>query len=265
MSDVIKLPVSRGFGETDRTDKWWTQPLWMGFALTLAMIYTFVRLIFFDGAIHYDNHRVTSPIFSPDIIHLWGLSVPGWANSAMLILWIPFGFRGTCYYMRKVYYRTFFASPTACVVSKPHLVKSMGYRGERGLFVLNNIHRYMLYLAMIILLMKYYDIFHTVSFDQNDGTTSYGISLGTFVLAAESFLLTMYVGSCHAFRHIIGGGSNKWRKGFSKLQGKFFWRISSINVHHGFWFWTSLAMVFIGDLFVWGVAEGILSDPSIVF
>ena len=58
----------------------------MGVALTAALIYTFLRLIFFDGAIHYDDHRVTSPIFSPDIIHLWSLEVPTWANSAMLIL-----------------------------------------------------------------------------------------------------------------------------------------------------------------------------------
>ena len=107
MATSFKLPISQGFGETNRIDRWWMEPMWMGAALTAALVYTFLRLIFFDGAIHYD-HRVTSPIFSPDIIHLWSLEVPAWANSAMLILWIPFGFRGTCYYMRRVYYRTFF-------------------------------------------------------------------------------------------------------------------------------------------------------------
>ena len=262
MATSFKLPISQGFGETNRIDRWWMEPLWMGVALTVALVYTFLRLIFFDGAIHYDDHRVTSPIFSPDIIHLWSLEVPAWANSAMLILWIPFGFRGTCYYMRRVYYRTFFASPVACVVAEPKISKSLGYRGERGLFIFNNLHRIMLYLAIIILFMKYIDVFHTLRFHDVDGTNSYGLSVGTFVLAAESFLLTMYVTSCHAFRHLVGGGNKRWSLGFEKIQGNIFRFVSKANVHHGFWFWTSLGMVFLGDLFVWAVAEGILSDPS---
>ena len=70
MATSFKLPISQGFGETNRIDRWWMEPMWMGVALTAAFVYTFLRLIFFDGAIHYDDHRVTSPIFSPDIIHL---------------------------------------------------------------------------------------------------------------------------------------------------------------------------------------------------
>jgi len=88
------------------------------------------------------------------------------------------------------------------------------------------------------------------------------MSVGTFVLAAESFLLTMYVTSCHAFRHLVGGGNKRWSLGFEKIQGNIYRFVSKANVHHGFWFWTSLGMVFLGDLFVWAVAEGILSDPS---
>ena len=65
----------------------------------------------------------------------------------------------------------------------------------------------MLYLAIIILFMKYIDVFHTLRFHDVDGTNTYGMSVGTFVLAAESFLLTMYVTSCHAFRHLVGGGN----------------------------------------------------------
>lgn len=47
-----------------------------------------------------------------------------------------------------------------------------------------------------------------------------------------------------------------------KIQGSVFRFVSKANIHHGFWFWTSLGMVFLGDLFVWAVAEGVLSDPS---
>ena len=265
MGAAVKLPLAQGFGQTNRIDKWWLNPLWMAIALTFALVYTFLRLFFFDGQIHYDNHRVTSPIFSPDVIHLFSLNVPLWVNSAMLILWIPFGFRGTCYYMRRVYYRTFFASPPACMVSEPKIAKSLGYKGEKGLFIFNNIHRYMLYLAMIILVMKYIDVFHTLKFHLSDGEIKYGISLGTLVLALESFLLTMYVTSCHAFRHLMGGFSKRWGKGFSGIFGNLFRKVSSINIHHGFWFWTSLGMVFLGDLFVWGVSKGIISDPQFIF
>ncbi len=263
MGGNVALPLVRGFGRTDRIDSWWKQPLWMATALTVAVIYTGLRVVFFDGEIHYDNHRVTSPIFSPDIIHMFDISAPSWANSAMLILWIPFGFRGTCYYMRRVYHRVFFQNPTGCVVSKPEISYRFGYKGETGLFVLNNIHRYMLYLAMAVLLIKIYDVWHTMQFHQ-ESTDSLGVSVGTLILATESFLLTMYVVSCHAFRHMIGGGLDRWTGKFGSFVGKLYWKVSSTNVHHAFWFWTSLAMVFIGDLFVWSVAEGILSDPILV-
>ena len=164
--------------------------------------------------------------------------------------------------MRRVYYRTFFASPVACVVAEPRISKSIGYRGEGGLFIFNNVHRIMLYLAIIILFMKYIDVFHTLRFHSTDGNDAYGFSVGTLVLATESFLLTMYVTSCHAFRHLVGGGNKRWSLGLERIQGSVFRFVSKANIHHGFWFWTSLGMVFLGDLFVWAVAEGVLSDPS---
>ena len=163
----VKLPLKKGFGRTQRIDNWWTEPVWMASALTLALVYTALRVLVWDGGIHYDDHRVTSPIFSPDVLHMLHISNhPGWMNSAMLILWIPFGFRGTCYYMRRVYHRTFFQNPTGCMIAKPELNYSVGYKGEKGLFILNNIHRYMLYLAIIILTVKFYDVEHYC--DRND-------------------------------------------------------------------------------------------------
>ena len=119
MGEGIKLPVINGLGRTDRIDKWWTQPLAMGIALTAALIYTAWRLIIFPDSISYEleGSKVMSPIFSPNILE-WDLFWPSMNGTIrvgsmlpILVLWIPFGFRGTCYYMRRVYYRTFFASP----------------------------------------------------------------------------------------------------------------------------------------------------------
>ena len=67
------------------------------------------------AAVLGDNYRYTeggadylSPFYSPDLAG-WGLDVP--FSSAFLVLWVPLGFRATCYYYRKAYYRAFFLSP----------------------------------------------------------------------------------------------------------------------------------------------------------
>ena len=57
---------------------------------------------------------------------------------------------------------------------------------------------------------------------------------------------------------------NRWRGGLSGVFGSLYRTISKVNVHHSFWFWTSLAMVFLGDLCVLAVAEGILSDQILL-
>ena len=266
MGEGIKLPVLNGLGRTNRIDNWWSQPLAMGIALTAALIYTFWRLFLYDADISYalEGSTVMSPIFSPNVLEweLFGLNEwkhPEWVNAAVLVLWIPFGFRGTCYYMRRVYYRTFFASPTACWVDEPDINKAIGYKGEKRLFIFNNLHRYFLYAAMVILLIKWWDVTHTMHFD-SDTVHGYGVSIGTFVMAIEAFLLTMYVTSCHALRHLAGGMLDRWTTGISRVRGVLFGKISILNRSHGFWFWTSLIFVFLGDLWVLAVADGRLSD-----
>ena len=264
MGDGIKLPMLNGLGRTNRIDNWWSQPLTMGIALTAALIYTFWRLFLNDADISYtlEGSTVMSPIFSPNVLEwdLFGLSSwdhPEWVNAAILVLWIPFGFRGTCYYMRRVYYRTFFASPTACWVDEPDINKAIGYKGEKRLFIFNNLHRYFLYAAMIILVIKWWDVTHTMHFKD---THEYGVSIGTFVMALEAFLLTMYVTSCHALRHLAGGMLDRWTTGISRIRGRLFGGISVLNRSHGFWFWTSLVFVFLGDLWVLAVADGRFND-----
>ena len=273
MGEGIKLPVLNGLGRTNRIDNWWSKPMAMGIGLTAALIYTVWRLFLYGtetanggSLISYELHgsTVMSPIFSPNVLewNLFGLNEwnhPEWVNAAILVLWIPFGFRGTCYYMRRVYYRTFFASPTACWVDEPDINKAIGYKGEKRLFIFNNLHRYFLYAAMIILVIKWWDVTHTIHFTE-DGINGYGASIGTFVMGLEAFLLTMYVTSCHALRHLAGGMLDRWTTGISRARGVLFGKISVLNRSHGFWFWTSLIFVFLGDLWVLAVAEGHLSD-----
>ena len=64
---------------------------------------------------------------------------------------------------------------------EPDINKKVGYGGEKRLFIFNNLHRYFLYAAMIIILIKWWDVTHTLTFD--DG---YGFSIGTFVMGIEA-------------------------------------------------------------------------------
>ncbi len=260
MGQGVRLPVINGLGRTDRRDGWLGQPFVMALALVALMVYTGWRLLVMDGDIHYDDHRVTSP-FSPDVLHLSGLTeYPGWLNSAILILWLPFGFRGTCYYMRRVYYRSFFASPVACWVDEPDINKKIGYAGERRLFIFNNLHRYFLYAAIAILLFKWWDVVHSCTLGMDSFLTSQHCPGHRIVPAHHVCDVVSRVQAPRRRR------SDRWNGGLSSLRGRLFALVSSprLNQSHGFWFWTSLGFVFIGDLFVMAVANGTIPEASIV-
>ena len=88
----VKLPLKRGFGRTERIDYWWTEPVWMAVPLrtdlhsSQSCKWDELYIMMITGNV---------PIFSPDVLHMLHITNhPGWMNSAMLILWIPFGFRG---------------------------------------------------------------------------------------------------------------------------------------------------------------------------
>jgi hypothetical protein len=96
-------------------------------------------------------------------------------SPAMFILIFPAGFRGTCYYYRKAYYRAFMQQPTGCAVSKPW----NEYSGETGLLLVQNRHRYFLYAALAYLPILSYDVWMSVNFhDPVSHAHSYGVSVG---------------------------------------------------------------------------------------
>ena len=101
----------------------------------------------------YEVDGYLSPLFSPLIAPAW---LPWFISPGLLILWIPLGFRATCYYYRKAYYRFYFADPPGCAVGEPTIHKR--YRMESAFpFILQNFHRYFLYLAFIPLFFLWVD------------------------------------------------------------------------------------------------------------
>ena len=105
---------------TLRKDRWWLQPVVTMSVLTAFVIYStwaaFQNRNYFVGAnVHRD---LVSPFYSPCLTtHCVAGSTVGFVfglgslSPALLILIFPLGFRLTCYYYRRSYYRAFWWSP----------------------------------------------------------------------------------------------------------------------------------------------------------
>ena len=149
---------------------------------------------------HYKYGPYLSPFYSPllfgDSPHAWFGPKPGWwpgalpFSPALLILWAPGGFRFTCYYYRGAYYKAFWADPPSCAVGEPR----KSYRGERSFpLILQNVHRYFLYLALVFIVLLAYDVWKALWFtDRRPGHVSFGIGVGTLVLTVNVVLLGSY-------------------------------------------------------------------------
>src|ERR1700681_2880744 len=203
----IDVPLRNGgFGSTARRDRWWVEPLlvFLGFA-TFIVYSTWAAL---QGD-HYTFGPYLSPFYSPLLM----TDKPGWwpaflpFSAAMLILWAPGGFRFTCYYYRGAYYKAFWADPPSCTVGEPR----KKYWGERSFpLILQNVHRYFLYLALVFLVFLAHDVWKALWFaDPATGKTSFGIGIGTLVLAMNVVLLGGYTFGCHSLRHLVGGYLNQ--------------------------------------------------------
>ena len=74
---------------------------------------------------------------------------------------MPALFRLTCYYYRGAYYKAFWADPPACTVAEPRL----RYLGEQSFpLIMQNVHRYFLYLALIFLGFLTHDVWKAMRF-----------------------------------------------------------------------------------------------------
>lgn len=172
---------------------------------------------------------------------------------ALLILIFPLGFRLTCYYYRKAYYRGFWASPPACAVAEPH----KKYTGEtRFPLILQNIHRYFFYAAILVAGILTYDT--VLSF--RDETYAWGhMGLGTLVFLLNITLIWAYTLSCHSCRHIVGGKL----KHFSKHPVRYrMWQwVGKLNERHMLLAWASLISVALADFYVFLLSSGAFDDP----
>jgi len=253
----------RSFGQTLRKDAWWLQPLVVFLALTTFVVYS-TWAAFQNANYHFGPYL--SPFYSPELFgdspHSWFDPKPGWwplwlpFSPALLILWAPGGFRLTCYYYRGAYYKAFWADPPSCAVGEPR----QNYRGEQSFpLILQNVHRYFLYVALGFLAILAIDVWKAMWFvDPATGRERFGIGLGTIVLSLNVVLLASYTLGCHSLRHLIGGWKDEPSKAL--LSGQAYRCASCLNRRHMLWAWLSLSSVGFTDLYVRLCSMGIWHD-----
>jgi hypothetical protein len=245
------LPES-GLGSTLRRDAWWTELIPIFVLMGGFSVYAFFRAYenkFFEWGPYL------SPFYSPLIDrqhHWWPLS------PAFLILGGPLGFRATCYYYRKALYRAFLFDPPACAVGEP---ASRRYSGETKFpFILQNLHRYFLYLAILFLVFLWHDVVLAFRWDGH-----FGIGVGTLVLLLNVCLLSSYTLSCHSLRHLAGGKLDCFscatfgKPRYTALRG-----LTLMNERHMWFAWCSLISVGLADLYIRLVASGAIRDLRIL-
>jgi hypothetical protein len=257
MAAGAQANAGSGLGVTQRRDAWWLGPAATAAALGLFGVYATARAVW---NVDYEVDRPTSayllsPFYSPLIVLPW---LPSWISPAFLILWGPGGFRLTCYYYRKAYYRAFFLDPPACAVGES---RGHGYRGETRLFLFQNVHRYFLYLALVFLVILAIDVVHACIWPAPQGGSTFGVSLATLVLAANVTLLTLYTFSCHSLRHLVGGSVDCFScVALGQLRYRAWRGASALNKNHMLFAWLSLFSVGFADFYVWMVASGRITD-----
>ncbi|MCA9289944.1 MAG: hypothetical protein KDA25_02380 [Phycisphaerales bacterium] len=266
----FRLPQTRGFGETARRDRWWVQPTVVFLALSAFIVYATFRALE-NGYHHYEGGgaQYLSPFYSPLLFdvpgdpsgHAWFGDKPSWWPAlipffpAFFILWGPGGMRFTCYYYRGAYYKAFWADPPNCAVGEPR----KGYRGERSFpLIMQNIHRYFFYPACAFIAVLAWDGFVATRFTGADGSTHFGVGLGTIIICMNAILLGGYTFGCHCMRHLIGGRLNA-------LAGKPIQRacydcVSALNKRHMLWAWSSLVWVGFTDFYIRMCASGAWTD-----
>jgi hypothetical protein len=267
----------KSFASTLRVDNWWMEPALVVFGFTAFVVYStwaaFQAEFYWFSAGQDGFGGYLSPMYSPllfineaaqgaaPMAHAWFGSWPAWwpaflpASPAFLIVGFPLAFRFTCYYYRKAYYRAFAGTPPACAVGA---IPQQPYKGETGLMIFQNLHRYALYFALIFIVILTYDAI--LSWFRGG---QFGVGVGTIILTINPVLIGLYTFGCHSFRHLIGGGRDCYScSAGAKASHEAWKKVSWLNARHQLFAWCSLIWVGFTDVYVRMVSMGAWTDVS---
>lgn len=253
--------LPRGLAMAARNDGWIAQPIVTFLVLTGFVAYATWRVLENQYYVAEDaaaGFHLATPFGNPDLT----MFVPGFLKAipvvgmflgypAVLILPFVAGFRFTCYYYRKAYYRSFIASPPACSIPG---TTSRNYKGEKGILAVQNIHRYFFYAALVVLAFNYWDMGRSyyTPFD------SFHFGLGNVIMTLNVLFLSAYTLGCHSFRHLVGGKLDCFScSATTRAQYGLWSRVTMLNNHHMMWAWISLFWVAGTDYFIrWAAQSG---------
>ena len=265
-------PHATGALATQRRDLWWVEPAIIFTILLGFVMYATLRILegntlatrFFE--VDNGHYHYLSPFGTPDLTPfvpavMASIPVVGvfFTNPAFLILPIPAGFRFTCYYYRKAYYRAFVARPAACGVEA---VKGIKYRGEKGLMVFQNVHRYFLYLAMLVTFFLAWDTIRGIWVPNMtvDGATGEHIrvagnhlyfGIGNAIMVVNVILLSAFTFGCNSFRHLVGGKLDCYScDAISQTRYTWWQYVTRLNTKHAVWAMASLFSVALTDVYI---------------
>ena len=236
-----------------RAAPWWLLPATVVTVLVAFSGYA-IWTAFFSGGVNQAGSYL-SPFYSP---LLWAT---GPVTPALWVLWSPLLFRATCYYYRKAYYRSFFWDPPGCTLGE---LRHRTYRGEAKFpLFLNNLHRFFLYAAVIVIGFLWYDAF--LAFFTPDGS-HVQLGIGTGIMLVNVVLLTTYTFGCHSLRHLVGGGLDCYAVSQTRMARHRLWSwVTVLNGRHAVWAWTSMFSVVITDIYIHFLKAGTFVDPHVLF
>lgn len=230
---------------------WWGAPALTAFWYTAFVVYATWSV--FDQ-VNVVSYPYVSPFFSTWVgfglirIPLIGILLP-------ILAIIPLALRGSCYYYRKSYFRSFFWDPPACAIQE---LKRGRYRGEtRFPWVLNNLHRYALLLTVIVMFFLWVDVVRAFIYHGH-----FFIGLGSVIMLVNVILLSLYTFTCHSFRYLMGG----WIDAFSRTRLGNVWHqivmlLNRMNPRHGVYAWISMFSVGLTDVYIRLLMAGIFHEP----
>ena len=223
----------------------WLYPTFVVGALSLFALYS-LWVVFFNTGGRYGPYL--SPFFSPEVnVRLGGFLIP----PALWVAWAPLAFRGTCYYYRKAYFRSFFWHPRSCAVPEPSGRAGRAYRGETGFWAVNNLHRFALYAITVQMAFLWWDVIAQFAYHG-----SFHLGLGSVVMLVNVVALSGYTFGCHALRHLAGGGTDCL--GCSRVRLRLWRGVTVLNIRHDRWAWVSLFTVLGTDLYIRLLILGVL-------
>jgi hypothetical protein len=129
--------------------------------------------------------------------------------------------------------------------------------------VLQNVHRYFAYLAVVFIVLLSYDVWLALWFtDPVTGATSFGVGVGTLVMLVNVVLIALYTFGCHSLRHLVGGRRDEISR--SSVSQACYNCTSALNSRHMLFAWCSLFSVGLTDAYIRLCSMGVLTDYRIL-